>query len=82
MIKILIIGATCSKNRGSAAMLISTVKTLRSFISDLDFTVLSPYHELDLKNCSPHNINVQPKDLIQIMPVFFNNYTWLFFFIV
>lgn len=58
MIKILIIGATCSINKGSAAMLISTVRTLRSFLPDPYFTILSPYHELDLKNCSPYNIKV------------------------
>lgn len=58
MTKILILNASCSKNRGSAAMLISTTKTLKTFIPDANITLLSPFPELDLKNCSAYNIKV------------------------
>ena len=58
MTKILIIGATFSKNRGSAAMLISAIKTLRQFIHDSEFTVLSPFPELDSRNCNMENVRV------------------------
>lgn len=56
MAKILIIGAECSKNMGSAAMLISATKTLKQFIPKSNFTILSPFPERDLKNCSAYNI--------------------------
>ena len=58
MTKILIIGAVFSKNRGSAAMLISAIKTLRHVIPESEFTVLSIFPELDSRNCNIENVTV------------------------
>lgn len=59
MAKILIIGATFSKNQGSAAMLTSTINTLKRVISDSEFIVLSPFPKSDLQNYSIENVNVK-----------------------
>jgi len=81
MTKMLLIGATCSKNRGSAAMLISATKTLRQFMPDSEFTVLSPFPELDLKNCSPYNLRVVGYNggALKILSRLFRSVTWKIF---
>lgn len=51
-INFLIIGAACSKNKGAAALLKSTVNTLKQIYKNSTFIVLSPYSEFDeKKNC-------------------------------
>lgn len=76
--KILFIGATCSKNRGSAAMLISATNTLRQFIPESEFTVLSIFPKLDSKNCSAYNLNVLDwkGDLLKLSSYFFQLIMW------
>lgn len=78
MTKMLIIGATCSKNMGSAAMLISATKTLKQFIPESEFTVLSPFPELDLKNCSAYNLNVvgYRGGVLKLLSRFFRSMVW------
>jgi len=56
--KILIVGATCSKNNGSAAMVISATKVLREHIPNSTFTILSIFPSLDSTKCAKYNLNV------------------------
>jgi len=56
--KILIVGATCSKNNGSAAMVISATKVLKDYFPNSSFTLLSIFPVLDSKNCGAYNLNV------------------------
>lgn len=81
MNKILLIGASCSKNRGSAAMLFSATKTLRQFIPESNFTVLSPFPELDLKNCGAYNVRVIGSSEGTLKSIFrlFRSITWNIF---
>lgn len=58
MTKILIIGAMFSKNRGSAAMLISAIKTMRHVLPNAEFTVLSIFPELDSRKCKIEKVNI------------------------
>jgi colanic acid/amylovoran biosynthesis protein len=58
MTNILIINTNCSWNKGSAAQVISTTKTLSRLITDARFTIISGIPELDLKLCKRHNIKV------------------------
>jgi len=58
MTNILIINTNCSWNKGSAAQVISTTKTLRRFIPDANFTMISGSPELDFRLCKRHNIKV------------------------
>lgn len=58
MTNILIINTNCSWNKGSAAQVISTTKTLSRFIPDASFTMISGIPELDFKLCKRHNIKV------------------------
>jgi len=58
MTKILLTNTNCSVNKGSAAQVISTCKTLREIIPDLEITLMSRIPELDTKLCKIHNINV------------------------
>ena len=58
MIKILLTGASCSINKGAAAMVVSTAKMLREFIPDAKFTMLSKFSELDCKQCEAYSIEV------------------------
>jgi len=59
MTNILFIGTNCSWNKGSAAQVISTTKTLRRLMSNVNFTLLSGSPELDSKLCSKYNIRVK-----------------------
>ena len=58
MTNVLLTGCSCSINKGAAAMVISTVKMLKRFIPDAKFTMLSPFPELDSKQCSKYAIDV------------------------
>lgn len=58
MTNILLINTNCSWNKGSAAQVVSTTKTLGKLIPDAKFTLASQYPELDLKPCKEHNIKV------------------------
>jgi len=58
MTNILLINTNCSWNKGSAAQVISTTKTLSRLISDGNFTMISGFPELDFKLCERHNIKV------------------------
>jgi colanic acid/amylovoran biosynthesis protein len=58
MTNILIINTNCSWNKGSAAQVISTTKTLRRLIPDANFTMMSGSPELDFKLCKRHDIKV------------------------
>ena len=58
MTEILLVGTTCSNNKGDAAMLISATKTLRQFMPGSNVTVLSGLPEQDSENCSAHPIRV------------------------
>ncbi len=58
MTNILLINTNCSWNKGSAAQVISTTKTLRRLIPDANFTLVSGNPELDSKLCAIHNIKV------------------------
>lgn len=55
---ILIVGARLSNNKGSAAMMISTIKTLREFIPDINFTALTHQTEIDLDSYTRYNIRI------------------------
>lgn len=50
--RFLIKGAECSKNKGTAAILKSSVLTLRKFFDKCVFISASPHPELDKRNCS------------------------------
>ncbi|KKH59372.1 hypothetical protein DU74_02220 [Methanosarcina mazei] len=56
--KILFVGATLSKNNGSAAMLISTAKVLKEYIPNTSYNLLSIFPELDSKKSDKYNIKV------------------------
>jgi colanic acid/amylovoran biosynthesis protein len=59
MTKVLLINTNCSVNKGSAAQVISTSKTLSRLISDANFTMISRGDpELDFELCERHNIKV------------------------
>ncbi|CAD7775861.1 Polysaccharide pyruvyl transferase [Candidatus Methanoperedenaceae archaeon GB37] len=58
MTKILFTNTNCSWNKGSAAQVISTCKTLKKFIYDARFTLISHYPELDSKYCKIYNIKI------------------------
>ena len=58
MTNILLINTNCSWNKGSAAQVISTTKTLRRLIPDASFTLVSGNPELDSKLCEIHNTKV------------------------
>jgi colanic acid/amylovoran biosynthesis protein len=58
MPKILITNTNVSWNKGSAAQVVSVVCSLRKFVPEVMFTLLSYCPELDLKWCSRHGINV------------------------
>jgi len=58
MTNILFINTNCSWNKGSAAQVISTTKTLRRLIPDVNFSLLSGGAKLDSKLCSKYNIKV------------------------
>jgi len=58
MTNILLINTNCSWNKGSAAQVISTTKTLSRLISDANFTIISGIPELDSELCDRHNIKV------------------------
>ena len=58
MIKILTINAGLSKNKGSGAMLISTIKAIREEIPNSHFIVNTPFPELDRKNCKIKNVTM------------------------
>lgn len=55
---ILFTGASCSINRGSAAMVISTSTTLKKYIPNANFILYSSTPLLDQKNCSKYCIKV------------------------
>lgn len=57
MTKILITG-TSFLNKGAAAMLISTSKTLREFIPDAEITMTSSFPEIDSKQCIRYSIKL------------------------
>lgn len=56
--KVLLIGATFSNNRGSAAMLISCIKSLRFLMPDLKISVLSIFYEQDKTFSDIYNVAV------------------------
>ena len=58
MTKILFTNTNCSFNKGSAAQVISTCKTLRELIPDLEITLMSRIPELDSKLCKNYDIKV------------------------
>ena len=58
MIKILTINAGLSKNKGSGAMLISTIEAIRKDIPNSHFTINTPFPELDKKNCKIKNVTM------------------------
>lgn len=58
MTKILFTNTNCSWNKGSAAQVISTCETLRKFIPNAEFTLISHHPKLDSKCCKIHNIKV------------------------
>jgi len=57
-IKILLIGGTLSKNRGTAAIVIGAVRALQEVIPNSHFTLLSPFPELDHKKGVAYGLNV------------------------
>ncbi|MGI6078624.1 MAG: polysaccharide pyruvyl transferase family protein [Fastidiosipilaceae bacterium] len=58
MVRILMTGATCSKNRGSTAMLVGAKKALQQFFPGAQFTLLSIFPGLDTKNCKDYEFTV------------------------
>jgi hypothetical protein len=58
MPEVLITNTNISWNKGSAAQVVSVVDSLRRFVPEVMFTLLSYSPELDLKWCSRHGINV------------------------
>ncbi len=58
MTNILLINTNCSWNKGSAAQVISTKRTLSKFISNANFALVSARPELDSKLCAIHDIEV------------------------
>ena len=52
------INTNCSWNKGSAAQVISTKKTLDKLIPNTDFVLSSQYPQLDSKLCEKNNIKV------------------------
>jgi len=58
MPKILITNTNVSWNKGSAAQVVSVVCSLRKFVPEVTFTLLSVCPELDQKLCSKYGINV------------------------
>lgn len=58
MTKIIFTNTNCSRNKGSYAQVICTVKTLRKFIPDSEFTLISHYYDLDSKRCKIENLKI------------------------
>ncbi|ODS35022.1 hypothetical protein BEH94_03710 [Candidatus Altiarchaeales archaeon WOR_SM1_SCG] len=70
MPRILITGCNCSINKGSAAMLISTVTAIKKFIPNAKFVMLSKFPENDYKECRKYGIKmVDYKALRSINPL-------------
>ena len=59
MVKILIIGASHLMSVGVHAMAISTMTALNSFIPDAEFTICSPYPEVDHKLYGRYDFNLR-----------------------
>ncbi len=57
MKRVLLVGASF-RNKGSAAMLISVVKTLKCFIPDGEFVLASGYPHLDYKQAKRHGLEI------------------------
>jgi len=49
--KFLLKGAECSLNKGTAAILKTTVLTLKKFFEEPSFVSISPHPSIDKKNC-------------------------------
>ena len=58
MTKILLTGSSDSLNNGGMAMALSTADTLKKFIPDAKFSILSSCFSVDSKRYAPYNINV------------------------
>ncbi|MEL7669253.1 polysaccharide pyruvyl transferase family protein [Methanobacterium sp.] len=58
MSKVLLLGATFSKNKGSEAMLVSTIKSIRECIENSDFILLSIFPDEDSKKAVEYDVKV------------------------
>ena len=58
MKNILLIGATFSKNKGSSAMLISTIRSIKEANPDASITVLTIFKDSDSKCGSLYSVQV------------------------
>lgn len=76
--KILIVGATCSKNNGSAAMIISATKALKKYIPNSSFTVLSIFPELDSKKTGAYDLRVASgnSSITELLSYFTRSVLW------
>lgn len=78
MARILMTGATCSKNRGSTAMLVGAKKALQQFFPGAQFTLLSIFPDLDTKNCIDYEFTVVDNSLnvLSSLVRFFRSLIW------
>ena len=69
MTKILMIGTFSSLNKGDAAMQISTMYAIRKHIHDADFTLLTPFPEIDSRRYT--NVKIVKSSLLSPSKLFF-----------